>query len=120
MKHLIALLLLTPLPALAFADTFAAIAHSQSTGLWGAGFRQPTREAAERQALANCYANDCLVQVWASNSCAALVYGRDRWTQAPLYGWAYDRSILTARRLAFDYCFRRSTGCQLIGEICSN
>lgn len=118
-KLCLALLLALPTGAFAFGDNYASIAYSPSSGLWGTSFRQPTRQAADQQALRNCYAPDCQVQVWVLNSCAALAVGRDNMSQPPIYGWAYDRSVIDAQRMAMEQCFNTSRACQMVASICA-
>ena len=110
---------LVPSSLFALEDTYAAIAYSPSTGLWGTSYRQPTQQAAYSQAVANCYAPDCQVQVWGRDTCIALAVGRDNMSQPPIYGWAYDRSVIDAQRMAMERCFDTFRACQMVASVCS-
>src|SRR5262245_35073478 len=99
---------LSPAPAQAAGDTYAAIAYSTSTGRVGHGYGQPSRAAAEDTALANCGAGDAKVVVWVRNGWCALALGDDR--EAYGYGWD-NSSKARAQTVALAECRRRTTNC---------
>lgn len=80
------------------ADTYGAIAYSESTGKWGYSFDQSSRDAAEQRALGECGARDATVPVWVKNGWAALAKNsRGEWAT----GWS-GNSRAEAEQIALD------------------
>ena len=102
-----------------WGDRHAAIAHSRRTGATGQSANYATREGAERRALNECRAGDCVIVAWAQNACAALAEGRDGEIAS-----AYAGSRQEAIRLALDRCSYRGSDprrfkCRLVCAVCA-
>ena len=70
---LVAALVLVGATRLAWAeDNFGAIAISDSTGQWGLTYDYSSKASAEKEAVKQCGASDCAVEVWFKNSCGAV------------------------------------------------
>lgn len=109
--------LLALAPWVAFAQNyFGAIAYSPKTGAHGWAKDHPSREAAERAALAGCrkYANDCRGVVWFRNACGALATGLKR-----EYGSAWGETQAAADSEALKLCAKYSKTCTIKQRVCT-
>lgn len=86
-------------PAVAKADTFAAIAYSDSTGRYGYSYGYSSRFDAENRALSECGTDDARVVIWGRNAYVALAVGDNG---AIGYAWGSSESI--ARNIARQKC----------------
>jgi hypothetical protein len=89
------------------ADTYTAIAFSETDWSWGASWNAATREQAEAMALAECRkrARDCKSQAWAVNACVA-------WATSDgdgIWGTGWNIFVDTAEARALGNC-RRAGG----------
>jgi hypothetical protein len=108
------LLLLGPAAASA-ADYYGAIAYSRSSAAHGWAKDHPSREAAERAALAGCrkHAADCSAVLWFKNACGALATGPKG------AGWAWDQTQSVADQGAINACAKHSTACTVKRRVCT-
>jgi serine/threonine-protein kinase len=113
-QRLILVLLLCPAVAVA-AEYFGAIAYSQGKRAHGWGKDYPSRQQAEKAALANCakYAEDCSVVVWFKNACGALSLGPKG------AGWAWAHKQSDADRAATRACAQHSNACTVTQRMCT-
>jgi len=108
------LLLLGPAAAAA-ADYYGAIAYSRSSAAHGWAKDHPSREAAERAALAGCrkHAADCSAVLWFKNACGALATGPKG------AGWAWDQRQSAADQGAINACAKHSSACTVKRRVCT-
>lgn len=97
-------------------DYFGAIAYSLESGAHGWANNHPTREAAERAAMANClrFAQDCKVALWFGNACAALATSPRHG-----YGTGWGDTQMKADNEAMKACATHSTGCFVKRRLCT-
>ncbi len=97
------------------ANRFGAIAYSPSTGAHGWSYDYPSREEAERVAVANCaqHARDCNVPIWFQNACGALAVGPAGYGS----GWAINQSL--AESYALGVCGQYSANCSVRRWVCT-
>jgi hypothetical protein len=86
-------------------DSYAAVAISETTYRAGVAYGEPTREQAERNAVASCRQNnggaDCKSVHWVANSCVGIAISRDD----KAYGVSGpETSRLAAWHSALEYC----------------
>ncbi|MGO9121500.1 MAG: DUF4189 domain-containing protein [Desulfomonilaceae bacterium] len=93
-------------------DYYGAIAFSKSTGQSGYSYDYSSRDDAEQAALNNCGENDCEIQVWFENSCAALAQGDDG---ALGYSWAANNRS-SAESRALSEC---GSNCEVLAWACT-
>lgn len=98
---------------------YGAIAYSPSTGKTGYSIDFTKRQGALRRAITECRAaaksDDCRVEVWFHDRCAALAVGA-----GDIRGSAHAVRLRHARRLALGYCQElNKTECKIDVEICS-
>jgi serine/threonine-protein kinase len=107
---LFATALATAVPVQAGDDTFAAIAYSPSTGLYGFGNGYSTKDEALEKALQECGGKDALTK-WCRNAWIALAVSK----QTPGgYGWAWGETAGEARRAAEENCREHNPDAQLM------
>jgi serine/threonine-protein kinase len=106
--------LLFPAAVLA-ADYFGAIAYSTRSGANGWAKDHPSREAAERAALAACskHAKDCKAVLWFKNGCGALA------VSAKAYGWGWGTTQALADGEAIKACAKHASGCKVKHQVCT-
>src|SRR4051812_42811771 len=63
----LALLVALAIPSLSLAANYGAVAYSPGTGKYGKSQKCPTRELAERAAIADCGTDDARALTWAYN-----------------------------------------------------
>jgi serine/threonine-protein kinase len=102
---LVAVMLLLSATAAAYADQYAAIAYSPSTGNIGYSYNCCSLAEARRLALDNCDGEDADVVTWARNAYCALALGDD----AGAYGTAWGRTRAEAESLALQWCSQNTT-----------
>jgi serine/threonine-protein kinase len=110
------LFVLALVPAAAFgAEYFGAIAYSQGKRAHGWGKDYPSRQQAEKAALANCarFAGDCGVVVWFKNACGALSLGPKG------AGWAWAHKQEDADLAAMRACSKHSKACTVTQRLCT-
>jgi Domain of unknown function (DUF4189) len=95
---------------------YGAIAYSPTNRAHGWAYDYPSRQAAERRALALCgrHAEDCIVPVWFRNACGALAVGSDG------YGSGWGPSRKSAEGQAVQSCRRYSGGCAVVRWVCTS
>lgn len=100
----------------ASADSFGAIAFSQSTGKFGYSFDHPSRASAETRAMAECTARSrgCKVGIWFKNACGSVATGVNGWGSA----WAPSRQ--QAEQSAIRNCSQHTGGCRTLAWSCTN
>ena len=113
------LLILALVPAAAFAqpqEYYGAIAYTVTGKAYGWASDHPTREAAEKAALAHCrkFAEDCRVAVWFRNACAALAIG-----PKGDYGSAWGETQEATDKEALKLCAKYSKGCVVRHRVCT-
>ena len=99
----------------AYADLYAAIAYSESTGRVGYQFNTYRLEDAEQAALYRCGAYDCNVKVWVRNGCASLA----RATNGTL-GWSWSTSLSIAQSQSLYECSLRGHSCGVLAWACTS
>ena len=112
----IALVLLFAIPSMTLAaDLFGAISYSASTKAHGWSKDFPTRQAAEKAAVASCakHAEDCKSVLWFKNACGALATGPKG------SGWAWDQTQQAADMSAINACAKHSTACTVKRRVCT-
>lgn len=116
MKTFIVISLLTAVagPAAHAADTYGAIAYSETTGAFGSATGYPSYARAELAAVRRCGQLDCAAVVSVRNGCAALAVGLGY-----AYGWGRDASSASAESRAMSECSARATNCAIVSSICS-
>lgn len=110
------LLMMLLVPGIALAkDYFGAIAYSPRSGAHGWANNHPSREAAERAAVAGCskHAQDCRAVVWFKNACGALAIGQKA------YGWGWGATQALADGEAMKACAQQTTGCFVKQRLCT-
>jgi len=102
-------------------DSYAAVAISETTYRAGVAYGEPSREQAERNAVASCRQNnggaDCKSVHWVANSCVGIAISRDD----KAYGVSGpENSRLAAWHSALEYC-RKFGGrhCSVMATPCS-
>ena len=103
-------------PAMVLAtDYFGAIAYSATSGAHGWAKDHPSREAAERAALAACrkHAKDCRNVLWFKNGCGALA------VSAKAYGWGWGSTQALADAEAVKACAKHAKGCKVTSKACT-
>jgi hypothetical protein len=95
----------------AFANQFAAIAYSQSTGVSGYAYGYQCLAEAESTALSYCGAEDAEVLVWSQNQSCALAVGDDG-----SCGYGFAGSQEEAESLALDQCSALTTGAHIVAS----
>jgi Domain of unknown function (DUF4189) len=97
------------------ADYFGAIAYSTRSGANGWSKDHPSREAAEKAAVAACakHAKDCRAVLWFKNGCGALA------VSAKAYGWGWGTTQALADGEAIKACAKRAKGCQVKHQVCT-
>jgi hypothetical protein len=103
-----------PVAALA-ADHYGAIAYSPAKRAHGWAKDHPSREAAERAAVAACgkHAADCQPVLWFKNACGALATGPKG------AGWAWNPDQQTADTAALGVCGKHSKACTVKQRVCT-
>jgi hypothetical protein len=101
-------------------SSFAAIAFSPGTGIYGTSRHWVNRSAAENAALGACEAfadrsNDCRVVAWVRNACVAFAVGTNQGS-----GWAWHSELDSAKNAAMDECQQNDQGCNLLAAVCSS
>jgi hypothetical protein len=91
---------------------WGAIAVSPSTGRVTGSWDYPTRATADRAAIKHCGIRDCRAVVSVANGCAALAQASDG-----SLGWAWARSLATAKRLARSATHRKNPW--IVGYVCT-
>jgi hypothetical protein len=99
------------------ADTYTALAFSETDWSWGSSVHAATREQAQAMALSECrkHARDCKSQIWAVNACVA-------WATSAEDGiWGTDwnifvdiaeaRALGNCRRAGGKHCLLRAHPC---------
>lgn len=100
----------------AYADEFGAIAYSKRTQRYGWATGKRSRTRAENAALEQCDRNDCKIEVWFRDTCAALATGSD----GQVTGWAYNDSLREAKERAVRECRERDgERCHVVIAKCS-
>ncbi len=114
-QGLICVLMLVPSMTWA-QDNFGAIAYSPKVGARGWATNHPSRQAAERAALASCqkFATDCQIVVWFRNACGALATG-----QKNAYGSAWGETQTATDTEALKLCARYSKACVIKQRLCT-
>jgi hypothetical protein len=114
MRLMVLLLIWAPAMAMA-ADYFGAIAYSPGKRAHGWAKDHPSREAAERAALAGCrkHAEDCQAVLWFKNACGALATGPKG------AGWAWDPAQQPADQAALNVCAKHSKACTVKQRVCT-
>ena len=105
------------LPCAALAQNyFGAIAYSSSTRAHGWAKDHPSRESAEKAALAGCekHAQDCKAVLWFRNACGAFAEG----PRGPGWGWA--ETAEAAERAALKSCAAHSKACTVKRRVCTS
>lgn len=102
---------------LAQANSFGAIAYSNTSGGYGYSYGYSSRGAAEQRALGECRSRggrNCQVVMWFANQCAALATGNS-------YGWGVGMATTRqqASNIAMRYCRQNDRGCQVRETVCS-
>jgi hypothetical protein len=93
----------------AWADKYAAIAYSQSTGSIGYSYNCGSLAEAKQLALQNCDGEDADVVSWARNAYCALALGADDGA----YGQSWGRTRAEAERLALQACAQYAANCYI-------
>jgi serine/threonine-protein kinase len=93
---------------------FGAIAYSASTQRWGYSKDFSSREGAERRAITECNAGDCVVKVWFGNACGAIAKA-----QNGSVGWGWDNSKAVAEGKAMQECFKVGNNCTVLCSVCT-
>jgi serine/threonine-protein kinase len=88
------------------AETYAAIAFSQTNGYFRYANRFDTQDGAEERALQEC-GESCEIVIWARDACAVLFVGAGNGYGV---GWSADEG--DAVRTAADECDARTTDCE--------
>ncbi|HEV3010123.1 MAG TPA: DUF4189 domain-containing protein [Burkholderiales bacterium] len=114
LRFLVFILILLSAPVLA-QDYFGAIAYSPGSGAQGWANDQPSRQAAERAALAACrkHAKDCRAVVWFQNGCGALA------VSAKVYGWGWGTTQALADAQAMKACSEHAKHCKVTRRLCT-
>ncbi|WP_397608755.1 DUF4189 domain-containing protein [Silanimonas sp.] len=98
-------------------DRFGAIAISSSDGAYATSSNLPTREAAEREALAQCRARGgeaCAVAGYHQNLCTTFAWGGGR------YAINAAPTVESSREKSLRVCAEESGGdCEVIETFCS-
>ena len=123
-----AALAVAAIPAVAQAQTYSAIALSQSTGAYGYAYDQGSPGRANRVALDNCAerandADDCrIVQYTHGAYCAALVLNHTHHGDAVGWGAGSARTEGQAKAIAWRQCQANNNGrCdELAASVCSH
>lgn len=103
---LLAMLLFGALPATALAaDTYAAIAFSQSTGVAKAAWNHRSKDAALAQAVAACGRGAKPATYWVKNAWIAIAVGNGNG-----YGWGWGTTRAIAERQALNACAKHTSG----------
>jgi serine/threonine-protein kinase len=97
----------------AFADGFAAVAYSPSTGATGAAWNYSCAGEAQESAMGACEQADCTSPMWVENGCIALAKGSGGW------GWAWNGDRGLARYQALQSCSNYGSGCHIVQSACS-
>ena len=111
-----------PLPTSAFP--YGAIALDDDVLRFGYAKNEPSREAAEAHATAECRraggsADGCKVIIWRHNSCVALATSQEG-SQGKTWGYSYSDEGILARREAMKLCRNEGgTNCQIAVSFCS-
>lgn len=116
------------IPAAAQAETFSAIALSQSTGAYGYAYDQGSQGRANRVALNNCAdrdngAGDCRIVQWTHGAyCAALVLNHTHHGDSVGWGAGSARTEGQAKAIAWRQCQANNNGrCdELAASVCSH
>lgn len=101
-------------PAMAWRNTYGAIAISPSTGARGAAWNRWNVIDAQLGARLNCGVADCFVAVTVSNACASVAVG-----YGGRYGWAIRGNAPLAAQGALWNCAARTSNCYTTATICS-
>ena len=98
-------------------DYFGAIAYSARSGANGWAKDHPSREAAEKAALAACrpHANDCRAVLWFKNGCGALAAG----AKAHIYGYGWGTTQALADAEALKGCSKHARDCKVKHQVCT-
>jgi len=94
-------------------NSFAAIAYSPSTGKYGLAYDRASRKTAEKDALADCGAEDAEIACWVEKGFCALALGNDKGSWAG--GWSYGSGAGSdkAMRSALVNCRKRTSGAHI-------
>lgn len=104
------------LPQLVVAQSYGAIAYSQSTGNWGSSYNFGSSESAIREAEQRCGQPDCVWKVWFQNSCGALAKASNG-----ALGWSYCYdSLECAKARALAECEKRGDDCNILCWSCTD
>jgi hypothetical protein len=115
MRLALLLLLLAARPAAPAQEYYGAIAYAPRTGAHGWAKDHPSRDAAERAALAACskHAKDCRGVLWFKNGCGALA------VSAKVYGWGWGTTQKLADAEATKACAKHAGGCKVTLQVCT-
>lgn len=94
-------------------NSVAAIAYSPATGKYGIAFNCRDKASAEKNAIADCGAEDAKLACWVKKGFCALALGADKSSWGA--GWSYGKgcSAPAARQLALDNCRKKTTGAHI-------
>jgi hypothetical protein len=93
-------------------DTYAAIAFSPSTGLYGFGNGFDNKDDAIEKALQECGGKDALTK-WCRNAWIALAVSK-KTASGYGYGWAWGETAGEARHAALENCRAHNPDAQLM------
>jgi hypothetical protein len=94
---------------------YGAIAYSRQTGATGWSKNRDTREEAETDALENCDATNCEVEVWLDDTCAAVSAAENG---RPV--WALGATARQAQVNALEKCsVEGGRKCEVKESVCS-
>jgi hypothetical protein len=99
----------------AWADEYAAIAYSPSTGSIGYSYNCRSLLQAKNWALEKCQGDDATVVSWARNGYCALALG----DTPGAYGQSWGRTQAEAERLALRWCAQNTTYCYIAQSVFS-
>jgi hypothetical protein len=114
----------------AFAQQYAAIAYSPSTGDTGTAYRGPTYDSVASASVTHCQLGrhsptDCQVVIWVADGCAAIAADTPR-TTPNVYGVAYANGLTYAQAFtpaqqgAVDECESYwQQDCSILTTVCS-
>lgn len=101
-------------PAVAWVNTFGAIAISPSTGAHGYTWGRWNILDAQLGARLNCGVADCFVAVTVTNACASVAMGF-----GGQYGWAIRGNATAAAFGALTNCSMRTPNCVTAATVCT-
>jgi sugar phosphate isomerase/epimerase len=117
MKKLLVLFfaLFTVTSTAAQAAEYGAIAVSPKSGAYGQSYNYPSKEQAQKRAMAECrkHARDCKIGVTFWNSCGALARGNGGW------GASHGSTPREAERKALRICEGYASNCRIRTQVCS-